>query len=114
MINHGSGGSDSGRKRGNAMERIPVYIQAGDPISRAGLASQLRPRPEVRLGEDAERHDAAGAILVTGSVGDGGLRGVRGLRGEGIPRLGVGGPQVDDGGLGGTRGAGGGGGGGGG
>ena len=31
------------------MERIPVYIYARDPISEAGVASQLRPRPEVRV-----------------------------------------------------------------
>ena len=81
------------------MERIPVYIQAGDPISRAGLASQLRPRPEVRLVEDAERHAAAVAILVTDSVGDDVLRGLRVLRREGIPRLVLVATQLDDGDL---------------
>jgi hypothetical protein len=29
------------------MERIRTYIHADDPISWAGVASQLKPRPEV-------------------------------------------------------------------
>src|SRR3954453_23609826 len=81
------------------MGRIPVYIQGGGPISRAGFASQLRPRPEVRLVEDAERDVAAVAILVTDSVGDDVLRGLRVLRREGIPRLVLVATQLDDGDL---------------
>ena len=27
--------------------RIPVFVYADDPISQAGIASQLRPRPEI-------------------------------------------------------------------
>jgi hypothetical protein len=35
-------------------ERVPVLVHARDPISRAGVASQLRHRPELLLidGED--------------------------------------------------------------
>lgn len=47
------------------MERIAVYIHADDPISHAGLASQLRPRPEVRI-VDAAESDSAEVALVVG------------------------------------------------
>jgi DNA-binding NarL/FixJ family response regulator len=49
------------------MQRIPVYVHARDPISQAGVASHLRPRPEVRVVGD----DEAAAALVTVVVVDG-------------------------------------------
>ena len=36
------------------MERIPVYVYASDPISQAGVASGLRPRPELLVVGDSE------------------------------------------------------------
>jgi DNA-binding NarL/FixJ family response regulator len=70
------------------MTRIATYIHADDPISRAGVASQLRPRPEV-LVLDAD--DLAGAIVsgatvslvVADRVGEPALRAVRALRQRG-------------------------------
>jgi DNA-binding NarL/FixJ family response regulator len=47
------------------MDRIDVYVHADDPISQAGVASQLRPRPEIRVLE-AEQADAARVALVVG------------------------------------------------
>jgi DNA-binding NarL/FixJ family response regulator len=38
-----------------AVEQISVYVHADDPILQAGLASQLRPRPEVRVVDAPER-----------------------------------------------------------
>jgi hypothetical protein len=35
--------------RNMPMSRTPVFISATDPISRAGVSSHLRPRPEVQL-----------------------------------------------------------------
>jgi DNA-binding NarL/FixJ family response regulator len=70
------------------MTRIATYIHADDPISRAGVASQLRPRPEV-LVLDAD--DLAGALVsgatvslvVADRVGEPALRAVRALRQRG-------------------------------
>src|SRR6266511_2487614 len=49
---------------GGNMERIAVYVQADDPISQAGVASQLRRRPEVRILDGAEPDSAAVAVVV--------------------------------------------------
>jgi DNA-binding NarL/FixJ family response regulator len=65
------------------MNRIATYIHADDPISRAGVASQLRPRPEV-LVLDAD--DVAGAtvsLVVADRVAEPALRAVRALRQRG-------------------------------
>jgi DNA-binding NarL/FixJ family response regulator len=52
------------------MERMPVYVHADDPISQAGVASQLRPRPEVRVLEPADAENAAVALIVADRVCD--------------------------------------------
>lgn len=80
-------------------ERIPVLVDARDPISRAGIVTQLRSRPEIRVLEDADpepptvgvvvaeevdgetarivktfrRNGCAGVVLVLSSVDDAGL-----------------------------------------
>ena len=46
-----------------ATQRAKVFIYANDPISQAGVASQLRPRPEVQL-VDALRDDHGDVGLV--------------------------------------------------
>ena len=47
-----------------ATTRIPVYLYADDPISHAGIAGQLRPRPEVR----DVRVDVAGELCTPRDV----------------------------------------------
>ena len=42
--------------------RIPVFVYADDPISQAGIASQLRPRPEIVVIDD--NVDAAAVAVV--------------------------------------------------
>lgn len=69
------------------MGRIPVFLYATDPISRAGVASQLRPRPEVLLVEEEHLENATVALVVTDAVGDETLRGLRGLRSRGVRKL---------------------------
>jgi DNA-binding NarL/FixJ family response regulator len=49
------------------MERVAICVCAHDPVSHAGVASQLRPRPEVTLLE-AEDERAAVAVVVADSV----------------------------------------------
>ncbi|MGW6707543.1 response regulator transcription factor [Streptomyces sp. NPDC054956] len=55
-------------------ERIPVRLTAQDPISRAGLAGQLRNCPEVRLLGDEESYEAYGtscvAVVAADRVGE--------------------------------------------
>jgi DNA-binding NarL/FixJ family response regulator len=41
------------------MDRTLVYVSALDPISRAGIVAQLRPRPEVSVVETAEGAEVA-------------------------------------------------------
>ena len=50
-----------------AMDRTLVYVSARDPISRAGIVAQLRPRPEVSVVDAAE---AAEVALVVAECAD--------------------------------------------
>jgi DNA-binding NarL/FixJ family response regulator len=76
--------------------RIPVYLHASDPISCAGIAGQLRPRPEIQvLGAD-ELDAASVAVVVTDAVGEETLKTLRGIRCAGVPRLVVVAAQIDD------------------
>ncbi len=79
-----------------ATGRVPVYLYATDPISHAGVAGQLRPRPEIQvLGPDEADH-AVVAVVVADTVGEDTLRVLRGLRCAGLPHLVVVAAQVDD------------------
>jgi DNA-binding NarL/FixJ family response regulator len=80
------------------MERVPVYVHADDPISRAGVASQLRPRPEVRVLETSEAEQARVALVVTDRVADTTLAALRSLQ-RGGARLVLVVAEVDDGDL---------------
>ena len=62
------------------MERIAVYVHADDPISQAGVASQLRPRPEVRVLDTADADAARVALVVADKVGDRTLQLLRALQ----------------------------------
>jgi DNA-binding NarL/FixJ family response regulator len=73
------------------MSRIPVYLHATDLVSKAGLASQLRPRPEVLLIEEAELARAQVGVVVCDTVGDETVQVLRALRARAT--------EVDDGGL---------------
>ena len=68
------------------MDRIRTYIHADDPISRAGVASQLRPRPEVQLVDPGELDQAEVAVVVTESVDEEVLRVLRAVRRGSAPR----------------------------
>ena len=68
-------------------ERIRVYVYAHDPISQAGLASQLRARPEIQVvDDDVDR--AQVAVVVVDEVDDETVRTVRAIQRNGIPRVG--------------------------
>ncbi len=49
---------------------IPVVVFAGDPISQAGIATQLRARPELRVVDDSATDEATVGIVVADEVDD--------------------------------------------
>jgi DNA-binding NarL/FixJ family response regulator len=52
------------------MERVPVLIEAKDPITRLGMAGQLRGRPELRLLTESEAGEAAVAVVVVDGLSE--------------------------------------------
>jgi len=67
-------------------QRVPVFVYAGDPISQAGVASQLRPRPEVLVLDQSELDKAEVAVVVTETVDAGALRVLRAIQRGAAPR----------------------------
>lgn len=59
------------------MERVSVWVNARDPISEAGVVSQLRPRPEIRVVGPDEIDAAVVAIVVADAVDEDTLRMLR-------------------------------------
>src|SRR5438445_1471809 len=88
------------QKRGEEMlDGIPVFVYARDPISQAGLASQLHGRSEVRVVGEEELDIAAVAVVVADEVDDECVRTIKALQRNACPRIVVVATQLDDGGL---------------
>ena len=51
--------------------RIAVYVHGDDPISKAGVAAQLRGRPETYVVEVEAIDEAAVAVVVTDEIDEG-------------------------------------------
>lgn len=68
-------------------ERVSVHVLASDPISHAGIVSQLRYRPELRLIEDPASDPVAVALVVVDQVDEHAVRVIRALQRDGIRRL---------------------------
>ena len=66
--------------------RIPVYLHAEDPISRAGLESALRFQHEINLVDVEAAEPAVVAILAVDSLDETALRVMRGLQARGCTR----------------------------
>jgi DNA-binding NarL/FixJ family response regulator len=80
------------------MDRMRVYVYAADPISQAGLASQLRARPEIRVvDDDVDRADVA--VVVADEVDEETARTVRAIQRNGIPRVVLVITRLDDAGM---------------
>ena len=80
-------------------ERISVYVYAHDPISQAGIASQLRARPEILIVEN-DIDSAAVAIVVVDEVDEETTRVVKAIqRNNGIPRVVLVVTRLDDAGM---------------
>lgn len=66
-------------------QAIGTYVHARDPISRAGVAAELRTQPEVRVVDAVAQ--ASVAILVTDTVDDNATHDLRSLTRDHHPRL---------------------------
>ena len=80
-------------------DRIPVFVYAADPISQAGLASQLRSRSEIWVVDEADVDTASVAVVSADEVDEETTRIIRALQRNGCPRIVVVVARLDDGGL---------------
>jgi DNA-binding NarL/FixJ family response regulator len=78
---------------------ILVYVYAQDPISQAGIAAQLRHRPEVRVATDEELDQSEVAVVVVDAVDEQAVRSIRAIQRNGCPRVTVVSTLLDDAGL---------------
>ena len=81
------------------MEPITVRVHARDPISEAGVASELRARPEVRVVRAADTEQARVVVVVTDSVDDDALTLLRVVQRRGLSRAVLVAGHLDDGDL---------------
>jgi DNA-binding NarL/FixJ family response regulator len=81
------------------MERVSVSVHARDPISEAGVASQLRPRPEVRVLRSDEADKAEVSVIVVDVVDDDAVQLLRSVQRCGSARTVLVASRLDDGDL---------------
>ena len=87
-------------KKGYGMsDRVAVYVHGDDPISEAGVAAQLRGRPEAYVVDRGCVDDAVVAVVVTDEIDEAAVRVVRGIQRGGCPRVVLVATQLDDNGL---------------
>lgn len=67
--------------------KAKVFVQAPDPVSQAGLAAQLRARPEIALVDDLEIDEAEVAVISVETVNENAVRVVRAMQRNGCPRI---------------------------
>jgi DNA-binding NarL/FixJ family response regulator len=70
-------------------QRIAVYVYSADVISQAGVAAQLRGRPEAYVVEQHAIDDAAVAVVVVDRIDDELVRLVRAIQRDGCPKVAV-------------------------
>lgn len=76
--------------------RIPVYVSAADPLSRAGIVSQLRRAQGFAVAGESELTDDAVGLVVGDELDADLLAAVRALRGRGLRRVVLLVSRVDD------------------
>jgi len=69
-----------------ATAQLPVYIAADDPLSRAGIESQLRGERSIRLVQSPASDGTVAAVVVAESMDDDVVTLLRNLRREGIDK----------------------------
>jgi DNA-binding NarL/FixJ family response regulator len=78
--------------------RLPVFVYADDPVSQAGISSQLRPRAEVMIVDD-NVDDAAVAVVVADEVNEQVTNVVKAIQRNGCPKVVMVVTRLDDAGL---------------
>ena len=73
---------------------IATYVHGRDPISQAGVISQLRMPPEIRIVDSADQ--AVVAVIIADQVDETTTRELRSMRKDGRPRLMLVATTVDD------------------
>jgi DNA-binding NarL/FixJ family response regulator len=79
-------------------ERIEVFITACDPVSRDGIASQLRGHG-VAMVEERNLHQGVVALVIVDEVDEEATRQIKSLKHRGLERVVVIATRVEDGGL---------------
>lgn len=77
--------------------RTPVFVYANDPVSQAGVASQLRSRPEILVVDDLD--SATVAVVMVDEADETAMKLVRGLQRNACPRIVLVVSRLDDGDL---------------
>jgi DNA-binding NarL/FixJ family response regulator len=77
-------------------ERIPVFVYAVDPISQAGVVSQLRLSPQVRVVEPDDLDGADVAVVMVDDVDEDAVRLIRAVQRNGCPRVVLVATRLDD------------------
>src|SRR3954471_3615617 len=75
---------------------IPTYVHTNDPISHAGVRSQIRERPEVKLVEEMAVDDAVVAVVVADQLDEETTRVIRALCRGDRPRIVLVAAVIDD------------------
>jgi DNA-binding NarL/FixJ family response regulator len=76
--------------------RIPVFVRAADPLSRAGTIAQLRQTGEVTLAPEEQLGTGGVALVVADEIDAETIRVIRDLRRRGIERVALLVGRVDD------------------
>jgi DNA-binding NarL/FixJ family response regulator len=79
--------------------RIRVFVFGDDPISQAGVATQLRGRPEVLVVDGTDIDSAEVAVVIVDQMGDNCARTVHAVQRGGCPRVVLVVSELDDAGL---------------
>jgi DNA-binding NarL/FixJ family response regulator len=79
--------------------RIRVFVFGEDPISQAGVATQLRGRPEVLVVDGTDIDSAEVAVVIVDQMGDNTARTVHAVQRGGCPRVVLVVSELDDAGL---------------
>lgn len=67
--------------------KTKVFVQAPDPVSQAGLAAQLRVRPEIALVDDLETEVAEVAVISVDTIDEQAVRVIRAMQRNGCPQV---------------------------
>jgi DNA-binding NarL/FixJ family response regulator len=81
------------------MSRVRVFVFGEDGISQAGVATQLRSRPDILIVDDAEIDSAEVAVVIVDAVDEPCARTVRAIQRNGCPRVVLVVADLDDSGL---------------